>query len=85
MGNHLFGHNQKHRLVDKHRERLLLGFFGLGAQPPIPELGSLVSEGRNYIRDSPASIVYPGLTLLVAVLSYNILGESLNVFSMSNK
>ena len=56
----------------------ILGFFGLGMQPPMPELGAMVSEGRSYLRASPTSIIYPGLLLVVTVLSFNILGESLN-------
>ena len=63
----------------------ILGFIGLGMQPPAPELGVLVAEGRNFLRDMANAVVYPGLVLAVTVLSFNILGESLNSLLIRTK
>jgi ABC-type dipeptide/oligopeptide/nickel transport system permease subunit len=54
-----------------------LGFLGLGAQPPAAEWGTMVSEGRNYLRTDWWIAAFPGLTIGVAVLSFNILGDAL--------
>lgn len=54
-----------------------LGFLGLGAQPPAAEWGTMVSEGRNYLRTDWWIAAFPGLTIAVAVLSFNILGDAL--------
>ena len=59
-------------------------FIGLGAQPPTPELGAMIGEGRMYIRDAAHTLVYPGVALVVSVLSFNILGESLNAVAVRN-
>lgn len=54
-----------------------LGFLGLGVQPPTPEWGAMLGEGRNYIFRSPALTTYPGLAIFVAVLGFNLLGDGL--------
>jgi len=54
-----------------------LSFLGLGAQPPAPEWGLMVSEGRNYLFDAPHIMVIPGLFLLTLVLALNLLGDGL--------
>jgi peptide/nickel transport system permease protein len=56
-----------------------LGFLGLGAQPPTPELGSLLSDSfRNgYSLSSPWTIVFPGLVITLIVLAFNLLGDGL--------
>ena len=54
-----------------------LGFLGLGAQPPAAEWGTMVSEGRNYLRTDWWIAAFPGLTIGIAVLSFNILGDAL--------
>jgi len=54
-----------------------LSFLGLGAQPPVPEWGLMVSEGRNYLFDAPHIMVIPGLFLLTLVLALNLLGDGL--------
>jgi peptide/nickel transport system permease protein len=55
-----------------------LSFLGLGVQPPTPEWGAMVSEGRTYITTAPHITVFPGLAILVAVLGFNVLGDALN-------
>ena len=54
-----------------------LSFVGLGVQPPDPEWGAMLSAGRNYIRNYPHLVVFPGLTIMVAILSLNMLGDGL--------
>lgn len=54
-----------------------LGFLGLGAQPPTPEWGTMVAEGRQYLRSQWWISVFPGLTIGVVVLALNILGDVL--------
>jgi len=54
-----------------------LSFLGLGAQPPTPTWGSMVSLSRNYVLSAPWSVIFPGLAISVTVLSFNILGDSL--------
>jgi peptide/nickel transport system permease protein len=53
-----------------------LGFLGLGAQPPTPEWGAMVSEGRAYMRTQWWIPAFPGAMIGVAVLALNILGDS---------
>ena len=54
-----------------------LSFLGLGTQPPYPSLGLMVSEGRNYLEISPWPTVFPGLAIVAAVLSFNLIGDAL--------
>ncbi len=54
-----------------------LGFLGLGVQPPTPEWGAMLGEGRNYIFTSPYVTTFPGLAIFVAVLGFNLLGDGL--------
>jgi peptide/nickel transport system permease protein len=54
-----------------------LGFLGLGVQPPTPEWGTMLGEGRQYIFRAPALTTYPGLAILLAVLGFNLLGDGL--------
>jgi peptide/nickel transport system permease protein len=54
-----------------------LGFLGLGAQPPAAEWGTMVSEGRAYLRTQWWISAFPGLTIGIAVLTFNILGDAL--------
>lgn len=54
-----------------------LGFLGLGVQPPTPEWGAMLGEGRNYIFTSPSVTTFPGLAIFVAVLGFNLLGDGL--------
>ena len=54
-----------------------ISFIGFGTQRPALDLGVLVSEGRNFIREFTHLIVYPGLALFITALAFNVLGESL--------
>lgn len=58
-------------------EAAALSFIGLGAQPPQAELGLMVSIGRGYLRDYPWVSLFPGLTILIMVLGFNLLGDGL--------
>jgi peptide/nickel transport system permease protein len=54
-----------------------LSFLGLGAQPPIPEWGAMVSEARNIMRDHGTLALYPGICVMITVLAFNLLGDGL--------
>lgn len=56
-----------------------LGFLGLGAQPPTPELGTMLSDAfkGGYSLSAPWTIVFPGLFITVTVLAFNLLGDGL--------
>lgn len=54
-----------------------LSFLGLGAQPPTPEWGAMLSDARNYLRESPHLAVFPGATIMIVVLSLNLVGDGL--------
>jgi peptide/nickel transport system permease protein len=54
-----------------------LGFIGVGAQPPIPEWGAMISTGRNYLPDHWWMATFPGLAILITVLGFNLLGDGL--------
>lgn len=55
----------------------LLSFVGLGVQPPTPEWGTMIAEGRNVMRDNPQIALYPGICVMLAVLACNLLGDGL--------
>ncbi len=54
-----------------------LSFIGFGAQPPTPEWGVMISEGRNFISTQPWLSLFPGLAILLAVGAFNVLGDGL--------
>jgi peptide/nickel transport system permease protein len=54
-----------------------LSFIGLGVQPPIPEWGAMLSASRQFIRQSPHLVIFPGLAIAITVLSLNLLGDGL--------
>ena len=54
-----------------------LSFLGLGAQPPLPEWGAMVSAGRSYIYNAPHMIIVPGLAIMFLVMSFNLVGDGL--------
>ncbi len=54
-----------------------LSFLGLGAQPPTPEWGQILSESRNYVFTSPHLVFYPGIAIMVTVLGFNLLGDGM--------
>jgi peptide/nickel transport system permease protein len=54
-----------------------LSFLGFGVQPPAPSWGNILTEGRTYIFDAWWLTVFPGMAILMTVLSFNLLGEGL--------
>ncbi|SFV31586.1 peptide/nickel transport system permease protein [Devosia crocina] len=54
-----------------------LGFLGLGAQPPAPEWGAMISSGRQFMLDSWWVAVMPGLAILLTSLAFNLVGDAL--------
>ena len=54
-----------------------LGFFGLGAQPPTPEWGTMINQGRLFLETHPGLLVYPGIAISLAVLGFNLMGDGL--------
>lgn len=54
-----------------------LSFIGLGSQPPTPEWGRMLSEGRQYLRDQWWIATFPGLMIMLTVLAMNLLGDGL--------
>ena len=54
-----------------------LSFLGFGVQPPAPSWGNILTEGRTYIFDAWWLTVFPGLAILITVLSFNLVGEGL--------
>ncbi len=54
-----------------------LSFLGLGILPPKPEWGNMLSEAREFIQYAPHLLFAPGLTILITVLAYNLIGDGL--------
>jgi peptide/nickel transport system permease protein len=54
-----------------------LGFIGIGAQPPAPEWGAMISAGRNYLPDRWWYATFPGAAIFLTVLGWNLLGDGL--------
>ncbi len=54
-----------------------LSFLGLGAQPPTPEWGAMLNDGRGFIRTAWWLTVFPGLAIMVTVLAINLIGDGL--------
>lgn len=54
-----------------------LSFIGLGAQPPSPEWGAMLSGGRDYLSMAPHVTLFPGLAIFITVLVFNLLGDGL--------
>jgi peptide/nickel transport system permease protein len=58
-------------------EAAALGFLGLGAQPPDPEWGKMLSDSRQFIQKAPWTVVFPGLSIMLTVLGFNLVGDGL--------
>jgi dipeptide transport system permease protein len=54
-----------------------LGFLGLGAQPPTPEWGAMLADSREFILSNPWIVTFPGLAILITVISINLMGDGL--------
>lgn len=55
-----------------------MSFLGLGVQPPAAEWGAMIHEGKSYIRTNPELMIYPGVMIMVVVVTFNLLGETLS-------
>ncbi|MGC5328470.1 ABC transporter permease [Brevibacillus sp. SYSU BS000544] len=58
-------------------EAAALGFLGLGAQPPEPEWGKMLADSREYIQKAPWTVIFPGLSIMLTVLGFNLIGDGL--------
>jgi peptide/nickel transport system permease protein len=54
-----------------------LSFLGLGAEPPTPEWGLMLGEERNSVFNAPHLVVFPGIAIMLTVLSFNLMGDGL--------
>ncbi len=54
-----------------------LSFMGMGAQPPVPSWGSILSAGRAHMRLAPWETIFPGIAIMLTVLGFNLLGDGL--------
>jgi peptide/nickel transport system permease protein len=54
-----------------------LSFLGLGAQPPAPEWGAMLAEGRSYMQAAPWIALFPGLAIFLSVIGLNLVGDGL--------
>ena len=58
-------------------EAAALGFLGLGAQAPEPEWGKMLSDSRQYIQKAPWTVIFPGASIMLTVLGFNLIGDGL--------
>lgn len=58
-------------------EAAALGFLGLGAQPPTPEWGQMLADSREFIQLAPWTMLAPGLSIMLVVLGFNLIGDGL--------
>ena len=54
-----------------------LSFVGLGAQPPSPEWGAMLTAAKGFIRENPMLITWPGLCIMINVWAFNVFGDGL--------
>ena len=54
-----------------------LSFIGLGAQPPTPEWGAMISDGRSFLEQAWWYPTFPGLAIMVTILGFNLMGDGL--------
>lgn len=58
-------------------EAAALGFLGMGAQPPDPEWGKMLSDARSFIQSAPWTVLFPGISIMLLVLGFNLIGDGL--------
>lgn len=58
-------------------EAAALGFLGLGAAAPTPEWGKMLSDSRDYIQSAPWTVLFPGFSIMLVVLGFNMIGDGL--------
>ncbi len=54
-----------------------LSFLGLGAQPPIPEWGTMLAQSKDFIRTAPWTLTFPGMAITAVVVAFNLMGDGL--------
>lgn len=54
-----------------------LSYLGLGAQPPSPEWGALISDGQQYMFSSPHMVIIPGIAIMLIVFAFNVVGDAM--------
>lgn len=54
-----------------------LSFLGLGAQPPTPEWGTMLSQAKDFIRTAPWTLTFPGIAITLVVVAFNLMGDGL--------
>jgi peptide/nickel transport system permease protein len=54
-----------------------MSFLGLGVPPPVPSWGSMLNDGRSHLMDAPHVVLFPALAVMLAVLSFNFIGDGL--------
>jgi dipeptide transport system permease protein len=54
-----------------------LGFLGLGAQPPTPEWGTMLSDAVKFLRAAPWIVMFPGIAIFITVVAFNLMGDGL--------
>ena len=54
-----------------------LSYLGLGAQPPAPEWGAMISQGQDYMWTSPHLTIVPGIAIMLTVFAFNVVGDGL--------
>lgn len=54
-----------------------LSFLGMGTKPPTPEWGTMLSDGRSYIRQAPHITLFPGMVIFLVVIGFNLFGDGL--------
>jgi peptide/nickel transport system permease protein len=54
-----------------------LSYLGIGVQPPTPSWGGMIQQGQSYYRTAPWLVIFPGLTILITVFAFNLLGDGL--------
>jgi peptide/nickel transport system permease protein len=54
-----------------------LSFLGLGTQPPASSLGLMLSDSRNLMETAPWLLIFPGVTIMIGILGFNLLGDAL--------
>ena len=54
-----------------------LSYLGIGVQPPTPSWGGMIQQGQSFYRTAPWLVIFPGLTILITVFAFNLLGDGL--------
>ena len=54
-----------------------ISFLGMGIQPPIPEWGAMLSEGKSFMTVAPHLVLFPGLAIAITAFSLNLMGDGL--------